>query len=144
MFHEVHSEPQYRFILGMSESFPLVIYSYTDRFTLSLFQLASKELIPSFEIIFVSSYNELSCEVEKSSHPPALILLDIDGGTRNDLEKLKEQNFHTEIPHILLSSKEDEVAMNWAKEFRALSVLHSPGNLESMKLVIDVVNIFTM
>lgn len=128
----------------MPKSFPLVIYAYTDRFTLSLYKMASKEVIPSFEIAFTSSYHELATTVMNSSTRPALILLDVDRENSEELEELAKENIHEDIPFIFLSSRENEDVLLWAKEFRALSVLSSPGNLESMKLVIDVVNIFMM
>lgn len=128
----------------MSESFPLVIYAYTDRFTLSLYKMASKEVIPSFDIAFSSSYKEVVDEVKNAPNSPALILLDVDRERSKELEELLAKNIHEDVPFIFLTSRENEDIMLWAKEFRALSVLSSPGNLESMKLVIDVVNIFTM
>lgn len=128
----------------MSESFPLVIYAYTDRFTLSLYKMASQEVIPNFEIAFAASYRDLASEVVNASTRPALILLDVDQENSQELEELLTENIHEDVPFIFLSSRENEDVMLWAKEFRALSVLTSPGNLESMKLVIDVVNIFTM
>lgn len=106
--------------------------------------MASKEIIPSFEIAFTSSYQELATTVTNSTTRPALILLDVDRESIDGLEELARENIHEDIPFIFLSSRENEDVLLWAKEFRALSVLSSPGNLESMKLVIDVVNIFTM
>jgi len=128
--------------MGMTESFPIVIYHYTDRFTLSLFELASKEVIPNFKMFFVASYQELVNTVATVPSPPILIFLDGDKESLDGLEKLMALEPHPDIPFIILSCEQKQELFIRAKELRALSILTKPSNLESMKIIIEMINIF--
>ena len=131
----------------MSGFIPLVLYYQADSLSITLFDLASKEAEAAFEISFYNNVDSIYYDLSEEYRRPSLIVLEQRGLAKDFQEEVKSIKNHPvgkHIPLILLSQHEESEKQNYPEFIGEMATFNKPQSLESMKLLIEVVNIILL
>ena len=131
----------------MSGFLPLVFYSPADTLSVTLYELARKETEISFEINFASRGNGITHYQSHKSRKPSLILLEQKPNDADFQEEIKEMKSHPltkDIPLIILIQPMEQASPEDFFDLPGAISFNKPQSLESMKLLIEVINILLL